>query len=162
MDRLRAAFLVVLVVSVSLGGLAVADFGDRLRTTSTLADVRPQVGVTATDAAVRDERVAVSFRIHNPTRFPLHVRGAKLRIHNGTERRIASSAGRRVDDNGSVVPPKGSLTVTYEIPVTDAARRNVRSALRDDAMVSVSFGMEYNGQQFSLTRADMALGGESR
>lgn len=159
MDRLQLAFVVLLVTSVSLGGATVVDFGTTLRNVDALEMVQQRISVTVTDVTLRDDSLAVTTRLGNPTRRTLQLTGAQFRIHNGTDERLGSGAGVRLDDNGSTLPAKGSLTVAYAVRLSDAQREKVKIALDHDASLAMNFAMQLGETSF-VVRADTDISRE--
>lgn len=153
MDGLRVAFVALLVVSVVLGGTTVLDFGDRLGAADTITVVERQVSVEVVDASLQDDRFTATVRFENPTGVDLRIRSARLRVYNDSDVEIASGAGTRLDDNGTALPGRGSLTATFRIQVTETER--LRAALRRDARLSVTAGATLDDRQFTLSRPEL-------
>ncbi len=160
MDRLRLSFVVLLVTSLSLGGFTVVDFGSRLEDIDAVGSVEQRVSVAVTDVSIRDDSIAITTRLRNPTRRTLQLDGARFRIYNATDRRLASGAGIRLDDGGSTLPARGSLTVTYAVRMSDAQRDRVRATIDRDASVAMNFAMTL-GDTSMVVRAheDITHGG---
>lgn len=160
MDRLRFAFAALLVLSVSLAGATAVDEGNRLQAIDAVRVVEPRVAVDVTDVALGERSLAVSVWIRNPTRLRLELRGARFRLSNETNERLASGAGTRLDDAGSTVPADGSLRVTYAVGLPDDRREHVRGALERGATLSMNFAMHLGDANFVLRReADVDLRG---
>lgn len=153
MDRLRLAFSVLIVTSLSLGGLTAVDIGNSLRAIDAIDVVERQVSVSVTEVELRDDSFVVTTHIRNPTRQTLELRSARFRIYNGTNERLASGAGSRLDDNGSEIPAKGSLTATHSFTISSAQRENVRAALDEGASLSMNFGVAIGDTKF-VVRGD--------
>jgi len=158
MDRLQVSFAVLLVVSLSLGGVTAADIGERFGELDSIGTVRSQVSTTVVDVSLEDDDLVVTARIDNPSSATLQHNGARIRLHNETNERLASGAGMRLDDNGSIVPPEGSLTMRYAVGLSDPQVPLVRSALADGATVSVSFGMTLGESDFVIRTAQNTTG----
>lgn len=162
MSRLQAAFLGLVAVSALVGAYTVVDFGDQLRTSDDVQRIKPQVSGEAVDAEFRGERLAITIRLSNPSRFDLELVSGAFRVYNETDAKIVAGNGVRTDDGGSVVPARGSLTATFEMRVTDAQRRMVAAALERDAMGSANLALALDDRAFqlSVTDLDLADGGE--
>lgn len=150
MDRLQVSFAALLVVSLSLGGVTAVDMGDRFGEIDSIGAVRGQVSTTVVDVAVDEDTLVVTARIDNPSEASLQHNGAYFRLHNDTDENLANGAGTRLDDNGTAVPPDGSLTVRYGVGLSESQARLVRSALERDASLSVTFGMTLGDTSFEL------------
>lgn len=158
MDRLRAAFVAVLLVSLANGGATVVDFAGNLRTIDAADYVTNRIDADVTGADVEDRRLTLTVRISNPTGLDVRLGGAHVRIHNESEKRIAASAGRRVDDGGNTVPAGGSLDATYEIGLSPGQRAPVRDALESDAKVTITLGLYLHDTRFTVARtSDVAV-----
>lgn len=153
MDGIRLGFVVLIVTSLSLGGLTAVNVGNTLRAIDAIDVVEQQVTVTVSKVTLRDESFVVTTRVRNPTRWAIELRGARFRIYNGTDDRLAASAGTRLDDNGSVVPARGSLTVTHSVRVSGPQREKVAAALDRDASLAMNLGMTLGDTSF-VVRAD--------
>lgn len=153
MDGLRTTFVALLVVSVVLGGTTVLDFGDRLGAVDTAAVVEGQITAEVVDVSLQDDRFTATVRYENPTGVDVRIRSARLRVYNDSDAEIAAGAGTRLDDNGTVLPGRGSLTATFRIQVTETGR--LRAALRRDARLSVTAGATVGDFEFTLSRPDL-------
>lgn len=155
MDGLRVAFVGVLVVSVSLGGVTVADFGSYLGAVDTTGVIKEQVSAELVEVSLTEEGFLVTVRFENPTGVDLRVLGSNVRVHNASDQRIASGAGQRVDGEGDRLPARGSLTAVYEVGIADSGRGHLRGALRTDARISMSVGLQYDDVRFSISQSDL-------
>lgn len=158
MDRLRAAFVAVLLVSLANGGAAIADFGTNLQTIDAAGFVEDRIVVDATDVALRDGRVAVTVRVRNPTRLDLELVSGHFRIHNGSEARLASGAGERIEDGPTAVPAGESLTATYEIRLSPGQESQVEDALERDAKVTMRLALRLRDTTFTVVETADATG----
>lgn len=154
MDGVRAAFAAVLIASAVLGGITVADFGNRLDATDTTGVVKSQVTTELVDATVREDRFVATVRFENPTKVDLRVLGAKLRVFNDSEGRLVSGPADRLDDNGETLPGGGSLTATYAVSFAEPERGRVLAALEGDATLAMSTSMRLGDVQFAYIPED--------
>lgn len=152
MDRLRTAFLAVLLVSLANGGATVVNFAGNLQSIDAAAYVKSHIEADVSVATVTDDRVRLAVRISNPTGLAVRLDGAHVRIHNQTDKRLASGAGRRVDDRGDTIPAGGTLTATYDIRVSPEQRGSVRAALERGARVTVRLGLNLRETRFTVVR----------
>lgn len=160
MDRLRAAFVAVLLVSLANGGAAVADFGGNLQTIDEAGFVEERVDADVTDVTLRDRRVAVTVRVTNPTGLDVQLVSGHFRLHNRTETRLASGAGERIDDGGETVPAGGVLTATYEIRLSPSQESQVRDALDRDAKVTMKLALRLRDSRFIVRETADTTGGD--
>lgn len=150
MDWLRGAFVVLVVVSLALGGATALEFGDRLGDVDTATDVDGEIEVSVIDAGVRGDRFVVTIQVRNPTDTPVVLQNAGLRVHNDSDERIVAGPGRRLDDGRSRLSAGGAVEATYELSLSAADRRRVESALRRDARLSMNVGMRYRSTEFDV------------
>lgn len=149
---MRTAFLAVLLVSLANGGATVANFTGNLQSIDAAAYVDNRIETDVSVSAVADRRVTLAVRISNPTGLAVRLDGAHVRIHNQTDKRLASGAGRRVDDRGDTIPAGGTLTATYDIRVSPEQRGSVRAALERGARVTVRLGLNLRETRFTVVR----------
>lgn len=159
MNRLRGAFVGLVVVSLALGGATALEFGDRLGDIDTATDVDGEIEVSVVDAAVEGDRFVVTVQVRNPTDTPVVLQNAGLRIHNDSDERIAAGPGRRLDDGPSRVPAGGAIEATFELSLSENDRRQVQSALERDALVSMNVGMRYRSTEFDVVASGMDVTG---
>lgn len=158
MNTLRIAFVALLAVSLLLGGVTAADFGNNLNDAEKIGFIKSQLVVEPVDVAVEDDRFVATVRIENPTGLDVELRSAKLRVHTLADQRLASGAGTRLDDNGTSLAAGESLTVTYEIRLSETQREAVAAALeRDETLLSVSFGMTHGTADFSFAATNIEV-----
>jgi len=159
MDRLRASFVVLVLAALLLGGYTAVDTGGSLRAVSAAEMIEPRISAEATGVELREEAVVVTVRMENPTGADLEHAGARFRFHDESDRRLASGAGTRLDDNGSTLPAGGSLRVTYAVRVSESQREVLADALGRDARLSMNLAVSLGDTNF-VVRADAEVGGE--
>lgn len=149
---MRTAFLAVLLVSLANGGATVANFAGTLQSIDATAYVENRIETDVSVSTVADRRVTLAVRISNPTGLDVHLDGAHIRIHNESDKRLASGAGRRVDDPVNTIPAGGNLTATYELRLSPGQRASVRAALERGARVTVRLGFHLRETRFTVVR----------
>lgn len=161
MDRLEVTFVALLVLSLALGGFTTLDRGNYYSAIDASDRVSSQISVAVTDAELREETFVVTARLENPSSTDVRITGARMRVFNRTNRRIASGAGDRLDDGGSTLPADGSQTVTYSIRVSDSQHDVLERVLELDAGVSLTVAMRLGDAEF-VVRTRAPIGEEVR
>lgn len=161
MNRTNLAFALLVVGSLAVGGAAAAAHVDDLRTLDAAGDVRERLSVNVERTAVEDERLLVRVTVHNPSGRTVNLRGASFRLARGDTLRVASGAGRRLDDNGTTVPAGGRLTARYAVSIAPDAVEDARDALDGGARLAVRLSLRLEDTPFDHVSESPVGGGET-
>ena len=129
MERTNVAFLLLVALSVLLGGNVAAGFGSDLQTVDTISVVQDQIETDVTDATVDDGALVVTVSLQNPTGYDFQLTGSHFRAFNDTELKLAYASGQRIDDGEDVLAARDSLDVRYRVPLTPAQAQKLETAL---------------------------------
>lgn len=151
MERANALFVLLVALSVGVGATVAADFGSEIDTVGNVVPVvQDQVTTEVTEVRIVDEQLRVTVRIDNPTGYDLRLTGAFFRMSNETDVQIVAGAATRIDDGPSTIPAKGSLRVSYEVPIHPSQVEEVRAALERGATLSGRLGVVLNDHSFTV------------
>lgn len=153
MERVNAVFLAAVLAAAGVGAAATAGYGGSLQARDASVDVVDAVEADVTSAAVRDGRLELTVTVTNPTDHDLAVTGAAVRVHNRTDRRLASGSAERLS-GGTDLPAGGSLTATYAVRVSPSNADALQAALAADAAVTIRHGVRLRSVTATVTATD--------
>lgn len=158
MERTNVAFLLVVALSTVLGASVAAGFGSDLRAIDAVSVVQDRISTEITDAAIEDQRLQVTVRVHNPTRYDFRLSGSHFRVYNDTEPKLAYASGERVDDGDDLLGARNSLVLSYQIRLTPTQDRALQAALRKgDANLRGTHSLWLGDTQFSVAVGPVAV-----
>lgn len=160
MDRLQAAFVALLLVAGALGGATALDTGSTLRAVDASSLIKDQVQVDVENVDLRDERLVVTTAIENPTGLDLDIDGARFRVYNASNDRLAFGAGERLDDGGTTLGAGETVTATYAVRLSPAQRDTLATALEGEAAISINLALGL-GDTSIVVHADEPVGREA-
>lgn len=155
MHRLNQAFLLVTLALGLLGGVAVADYSQTLGTLEDAGLVESQIETTIVSGEVVDGQFVLEVRIENPTRFDLELNGAYMAASTGAER-IAYGTIVNHGEIPDTIPPRDSVTVTYEFALSQQQAEKLRAAMESGTvevtgrhavqLAETKFAIEFTGE----------------
>lgn len=129
-DRLRTAFVGLLVVSLAVGAYGVGNVQAQINHAQTAQSVNDRISISVSGLGVTDDALELTVTVDNPTPQAVALQGSYLRAFNDTSAQLAYGAGRPVDGETSVVVQPGERrTVDYEVPLTRAQVDRLRAAM---------------------------------
>jgi len=155
----NVAFALLVAGSLIVGGAAATGRMGELQTLDAADDVRERLSVTVERAAVTDDRLVVRATIHNPPDRTVQLRGASVRLARGERLRVASGAGRRLDDNGTTLPAGGRLTARYAVSLSPDGVEETREALERGARLTVRLSLRLGDTAFEYVSEEQPVGG---
>lgn len=161
MNPTNVAFALLVVGSAAVGAAATAGHAADLRTLDVASDVTDQLSVSVDRAVVEDDRLVVRITIRNPSGTTVQLRGASFRVAQGRQLRVASGAGRRLDDNGTTLAADGQLTARYAVSLSADGAAAVEDALDSGARMAVVLSLRLDDTGFQHVSQDHPVGGSS-
>lgn len=158
MQRLNYAFLAVVLVAAAVGGATALQMREDIGAVNTVVTVEDRLDVAVTDATLTDRGLEVTARVRNPTDYRFRVAGGVVSSQNATGAGIATGAARRLDDNGDIVAPRGSLSVRLVLPLSTTDHQQLAAALPDGVDVTVAVSLYYDDVRFRV-RGSGSVGG---
>lgn len=158
MERINAAFLLIVALSVLLGANVAAGFGSDLQAVDTISVVKDRIGTDVTEATVEDGALVVAVELENPTRYDFRLTGSHFRAFNDSELKLAYASGQRIDDGEDVLPGRSTLSVRYRVPLTPSQADRLETVLANgDASLTGTHSFRLGDTQFSVVIDPVAL-----
>jgi hypothetical protein len=123
MERLELALVVCVAASVLLGGFVAADVGSSFRTAGLAGPVSEQVTVETTAVTLRDDRLVVTARLENPTRYRLRLTGVFAQVSANDSRLVYGSHSY---SDPVAIDARSTRRVEYSISLAPAGERRLR------------------------------------
>ncbi|PSQ23918.1 hypothetical protein BRD01_05375 [Halobacteriales archaeon QS_8_65_32] len=127
MERLELALVVCVAASVLLGGFVAADVGSSFRTAGLAGPVSEQVTVETTAVTLRDDRLVVTARLENPTRYRLRLTGVFAQVSANDSRLVYGSHSY---SDPVAIDARSTRRVEYSISLAPAGERRLRRVRR--------------------------------
>jgi hypothetical protein len=153
MDRTDQVFVVVVVLSVSLGTVAAVTYGDTLAAKERTFSLSGAIEIEISQAEIVDDRLSFTVRMRNPTSADVTATGVYVNVFDRDGDRLAYGSASAFEQTS--VPSGETRVVQVSVPLTTAQEESLRRALTDGNgfVISGQYGMIYEDVEFRVQSA---------
>lgn len=148
MNRRDEVFVVVVLLSVSLGATAAADYGNTLAAKERAISLSDDIVISVSGVEVSDDSLSFTATIRNPTSATVTATGVHVNVFDGTGDRLAYGSASAFEP--ILIPADTTHTVQVSVPLTTAQANSLQHVLAngDGFVIMLDSQMTYNGVEF--------------
>jgi LEA14-like dessication related protein len=162
MDSIDWVFVVVVILSVSLGTAAATDYGGTLMAKERAMSLSDDIEISISEVTVSDDRLSFTATIRNPTSADVTVTGVYMSVFDGTGNRLAYGGAPTFEP--TFVPAGTTRAVQVSVPLTTAQADSLQRALAsgNGFVISLRAGMTFDSVVFVVHSEETHVTNEVR